>query len=508
MYDTFTDSGESESERLDAEANEPSTTKIAYSTFSISQKRLVVFLTAFTSLFSPLSSFIYYPAITFIAQDLDISLEMINLTITSYTLISGIAPALLGDMADTLGRRPIYIGMMAVYIGANIALALQHSYAALVILRMVQSFGSSATIAIAYGVIGDIASPAERGSYAGYVMCGPNLSPVIGPIIGGAIVQIFGWRAIFWLLAILSSFCFTLLLFLFPETSRNIVGNGSITASGLNRTLMSFLSPRKGLNPKAADLVERKRKISLPNPVASIYTIFQKDVGLIMVVHGTFYMTYSCVHASLASLLIDIYRLSGVQAGLLYLPCGLGCLLSSYFTGKVLNRDYRLTSKAHNFVIDELRGDNLSNFPIEKARLRSVPYLIALCAVSITGYGWSVDREMNILVPLTLQFFFGVTIVLVFNALQTLLVDLHPDSPATAQAGLNLVRCAFSACGLAALQLIIDAVGPGRCFTLFAGICLGTLPLVWMESKWGIEWRLAKGNIACEEEELLLPVGS
>lgn len=143
MYDTFTDSGESESERLDAEANEPSTTKIAYSTFSISQKRLVVFLTAFTSLFSPLSSFIYYPAITFIAQDLDISLEMINLTITSYTLISGIAPALLGDMADTLGRRPIYIGMMAVYIGANIALALQHSYAALVILRMVQSFGSS-----------------------------------------------------------------------------------------------------------------------------------------------------------------------------------------------------------------------------------------------------------------------------------------------------------------------------------------------------------------------------
>lgn len=47
------------------------------------------------------------------------------------------------------------------------------------------------------------------------------------------------------------------------------------------------------------------------------------------------------------------------------------------------------------------------------------------------------------------------------QALQTLLVDLNPDSPATAQAGLSLVRCAFSAFGLAALQLIIEAVGPG-----------------------------------------------
>jgi hypothetical protein len=89
--------------------------------------------------------------------------------------------------------------------------------------------------------------------------------------------------------------------------------------------------------------------------------------------------------------------------------------------------------------------------------------------------------------------------------LQTLLVDLHPDSPATAQAGLNLVRCALSACGLAALQLVIDSVGPGWTFTMFAGICLGTTPLLWMENKWGMEWRLAKGGPVSIEEELLLP---
>lgn len=90
-------------------------------------------------------------------------------------------------------------------------------------------------------------------------------------------------------------------------------------------------------------------------------------------------------------------------------------------------------------------------------------------------------------------------------ALQTLLVDLHPDSPATAQAGLNLVRCAMSACGLAVLQIIINSVGPGWCFTIFAGWCLWTIPLLWMESEWGMEWRLEKSSVIRGEEELLLP---
>jgi MFS family permease len=143
VYNSFGDSSERESESLNAQNNESNTTLATYSTFTNSQKRLIVFLTAFTSLFSPLSSIIYYPALTFIAQDLNVSLEMMNLTITSYLVISGIAPAFLGDLANTLGRRSIYIGMMMVYVAANIALASQHSYTALVILRMVQSFGSS-----------------------------------------------------------------------------------------------------------------------------------------------------------------------------------------------------------------------------------------------------------------------------------------------------------------------------------------------------------------------------
>jgi len=116
---------------------------IPYSTFTKSQKRLIVFLIAIAGMFSPLSSFIYYPAITSLSKDLHVSIELINLTITSYMVVSGIAPAFIGDLADMTGRRWVYILTLAIYCAADVGLALQRSWVALLLLRMVQSVGSS-----------------------------------------------------------------------------------------------------------------------------------------------------------------------------------------------------------------------------------------------------------------------------------------------------------------------------------------------------------------------------
>lgn len=94
-------------------------------------------------MFSSLCSYIYYPAITAVAADLGVSVSLVNLTITSYLLVAAVAPAFMGDMADQSGRRPIYILMFTLLISANIGIALQKSYSALFVLRMLQSAGSS-----------------------------------------------------------------------------------------------------------------------------------------------------------------------------------------------------------------------------------------------------------------------------------------------------------------------------------------------------------------------------
>jgi MFS family permease len=100
------------------------------------------------------------------------SAQLINLTVTAYVVLQGIAPALFGELSDKVGRRPVYVVSFGIYVTANVGLALQDRYAALLLLRMLQSLGASATVAIGYGVVADIATPAERGRVLGPAMVG------------------------------------------------------------------------------------------------------------------------------------------------------------------------------------------------------------------------------------------------------------------------------------------------------------------------------------------------
>ena len=125
-------------------------TTVNYSTFTKYQKRYMLALVTFAATFSTLSSFIYYPAITPLAKDLHTTVEKINLTVTSYLIVSAIMPSIIGDAADMLGRRATYLVILTVYLVANIGLALQRSFTALLLLRMLQSAGVSGTFKDSY----------------------------------------------------------------------------------------------------------------------------------------------------------------------------------------------------------------------------------------------------------------------------------------------------------------------------------------------------------------------
>ncbi|MBE3042023.1 MFS transporter, partial [Candidatus Bathyarchaeota archaeon] len=98
-------------------------------------------MASFGAMFSTLMSYIYFPAIVPMSKDLGVSVSLINLTVTSYLIVAGIAPAFMGDLADQGGRRPAYLLMFTLVLVSNIGLALQDSYVALFLLRMLQSSG-------------------------------------------------------------------------------------------------------------------------------------------------------------------------------------------------------------------------------------------------------------------------------------------------------------------------------------------------------------------------------
>jgi MFS family permease len=140
-----------------------------YSAFLPWQKNCIISLAALAGWFSSISSFIYFPAISFLAADLHVSIEQVNLTVTSYLIMAGVFPSIMGDAADRFGRRPVFLVALAVYFGANVGLALQSHFALLFFFRMLQSAGISGTFSIAYGVLSDLFTPAERGGYSGII---------------------------------------------------------------------------------------------------------------------------------------------------------------------------------------------------------------------------------------------------------------------------------------------------------------------------------------------------
>ncbi|KAK7990494.1 chloramphenicol resistance protein [Apiospora arundinis] len=95
----------------------------------------------------------------------------------------------------------------------------------------------------------------------------------------------------------------------------------------------------------------------------------------------------------------------------------------------------------------------------------------------------------HIAVPLILQFLIGFTKQSLFTFLNTLLVDYYPDKSASAQAANNLVRCEMAAAGLAVVDIMIQRLGVGWCFVVFAALPAVTLPLIWVLERKGVAWR-------------------
>ncbi|KAI9842724.1 MAG: hypothetical protein M1838_003004 [Thelocarpon superellum] len=452
-------------------------------------------MVAIAGFFSPLSANIYFPALPALAQAVHVSNADINLTLTTYLIFQGLSPTIFGDLGDMVGRRPTYILGFIVYIGANIGLALQTSYPALLILRCLQSSGSSGTVALGSGVVADISVSSERGTYLGWATVGFMVGPTLGPVIGGILTQFLGWRSIFWFLVIAAGAFLALFLVTFPETGRNVVGNGSVPPPRWNMSLLSYLSLRSSdlasheAGRQAQAELAKTRERRMPNPLKALRIIIEKDVAIVLFYNALIYTEFYTILSTTPNEFLEIYGFNNLQIGLCYLPFGIGSVIGSVVFGRVMDWNYRRIALRLNFPIDRKRGDDLSNFPIERARIQVVWPLVGLTSATTLCYGWALERNAPLAAPLILQFIFGFGGMGIFNACSVLLVDLYPSQPATATAANNLCRCSMGAAGTAVIAQMITTMGRGWCFTFVAAVCLLFSPILLLSTRWGPKWR-------------------
>lgn len=318
-----------------------------------------------------------------------------------------------------------------------------------------------------------------------------NTPPSIGPLLSGLLLLRWSWRSIFWFLSAATPCCLIPIALFLPETNRAIVGNGSVRARGFNRPLLALLVPNVATKPVRGQAPDQEKKLARAsvNPFASIKLLRSPGNAFMMSAYGVGYATYSCLQASLSSLFLDIYEISGLASGLIYIPFGVACALSAFATGRLLDMNFRKTAAELGLPVTRNKADSLSTFPIEKARLRSIVPLVSVSACLVIAYGWQLQEAVAMAGPLVTQFFIGLTIQTMFTALSTLLVDVNQECPSTAQAACNLVRCEMAAGYLAALDPLLRAVGPGWTFLLLAAILLLSATMLLALQLRGLHWR-------------------
>ncbi|KAH7109476.1 major facilitator superfamily domain-containing protein [Dendryphion nanum] len=487
---------EGKGKEVEAPPLERAVSDTPYSIFGPAMKMWIIVLVSVSALISPFAATTYYPALNVLSEVLDITPTMVNVSITTYMIAQAIAPAIIGGMSDTSGRRLSFIVCFVIFIVANIGLALQTNYAALLILRMVQAVGCSAAIALSVAVVADLATSAERGKFMGYATAGILFGPAFGPTIGGVLAQYLGWRSIFYFLAIYGAVLLVIFAFFFPETCRNVVGNGSVPAKGVNRSIISYIQDRKKARTVQQDSESAQptvqiewRKFIFPNPIRTLRILGEKESCIVLLYNGLFFTGMMMITAAMPDLFKTHYGLDELKVGLCYISMGTGSLISALTMGPLVDWNFRRHAARLNMSISTGKQQDLRNFPIERVRLEVVAPGHAIGTLALIAFGWTVKFETYIAWPEVALFFIGFGVSTAFNITNTLLIDLHRDQPATATAAVNFVRCLMSAGGSVAIIPMCQAMNPGWAFTFLGLVYVVLIFVVFWVMRDGMKWR-------------------
>ena len=148
-----------------------------------------------------LSLNIFLPSLPSMARHFGVEYHLIQLSVSLYLAMTAAVQLMIGPLADRYGRRSVLLIITAIFVVASVGTILAPGYVSFMICRMAQ-----AAIAVGFvlsrAIVRDMVPEDQAASMIGYVTMGMSVVPMAGPVIGGALDEIFGWQATFALLAL------------------------------------------------------------------------------------------------------------------------------------------------------------------------------------------------------------------------------------------------------------------------------------------------------------------
>ena len=118
---------------------------------------------------------------------------------TAYIVAAAIGTPLLGKLSDLYGRNLVFKSTLGLFVFGSLLCGIAQSMGQLIAFRAIQGLGGGAIQALAFAILGDILPPRERGKYIGYFTLAFVGASLVGPLLGGFIIDNFAWPWIFFI---------------------------------------------------------------------------------------------------------------------------------------------------------------------------------------------------------------------------------------------------------------------------------------------------------------------
>jgi EmrB/QacA subfamily drug resistance transporter len=125
-------------------------------------------------------------------------LNHLSWVVTSYLLASTVSTPLYGKLGDMLGRKPVFLAAILIFLAGSMLAGLSQSMGELIGFRALQGVGAGGLMVGAQAIIADIVPPRERGRYMGLIGSVFAVASVAGPLLGGFLVDNLSWRWVFY----------------------------------------------------------------------------------------------------------------------------------------------------------------------------------------------------------------------------------------------------------------------------------------------------------------------